>query len=154
MKNDIFNLTDRRLETQHKKILRRLDKRLAKGISGYDEVVELIKGECDRFQESAMAWPVVLRRRSSPKRREKKGDTLEIQIKVVHALSRPDSAKYQQSMQYYGRPPSYVAHKRLISGKCADLAEQGLAIVRAAKTISEILTVLEQTKCSEENTSS
>jgi hypothetical protein len=145
MRADIFVLSDKRLEANHKRLLKSVQKKIKDAVFDYDKVVALFQEECRRFPDTAMAWPIVLRR---------KGDVLEMQIKVVNVLSQPDGAKYQQSMQYYGRPPSFVAHRRLIDGDLQELVEQGLAVIRATKTISEVLTVLEQTKCSEESTSS
>lgn len=142
---DIFALSDKRLEANHKRLIESVERRLASGDFAYDRVIRILQEECHRFPDSAMAWPTVLKR---------KGEAVEIQIKVVNVLSQPDGAKFQQSMQYYRRPPSFVAHRRIIDGDALDLVEQGLAVIRATKTISEILTVLEQTKCSEGNTSS
>lgn len=142
---DIFAVTDKVLENQHKKLLRKLNGMIFRGEGVYNAIINVLQTECNRFPHTSVAWPVVLKR---------KGDAIEIQIKVVNALSHPEGAKYQQSMQYYGRPPAVVAHKRVIDGEgYYELAEQSLAVIRATKTIAEVLTALEETKCSEENTS-
>jgi len=142
---DIFAIPDKLLEKQHKKLLRRLNGVIFRGEDVYNTIVTSLQAECNRFPNTSVAWPVILKR---------KGDAIEIQIKVVNALSHPEGAKYQQSMQYYGRPPAVVAHKRVIDGEgYYELAEQSLAVIRATKTIAEVLTALEETKCSEESTS-
>ena len=143
MKDDIFAIPNRRLEVAHRKLLRKIAKPSRN--TDYHKVIDLLQEECDRFPAESMAWPAVLKR---------KGEAVEIQIKIVNVLSRPDSAKYQTSLRYYGRPPAVTSHRRIIEGDHMELAEKGLAIIRATKAIAEILTVLEQTKCSEEDTSS
>jgi hypothetical protein len=72
----------------------------------------------------------------------------------VDALAVPNGSRYKQSMQYYGRPPATVAHKRVIEGSIYEIADLTLAIIRAAKGIAETLTALEQTKCSKEDINS
>jgi hypothetical protein len=137
---DIFAIPDRMLEKQHKKLLAKLNDKIFDGNRAYDAIISTLQAECNRFPNTSMAWPSVLKR---------KGNAIELQIKIVNTLSHPNGAKYQQSMQYYGRPPAVVAHRRIVDGSLYEMAEQSLAIIRATKTISEVLTALEATKCSE-----
>lgn len=137
---DIFAVPDKVLEKQHQKLLTRLNDKIFDGDRAYDTVISTLQAECNRFPNTSMAWPSVLKR---------KGNVIELQIKIVNTLSHPNGAKYQQSMQYYGKPPAVVAHRRIVDGSLYEMAEQSLAIIRATKTISEVLTALEATKCSE-----
>jgi hypothetical protein len=128
--NDIFAIPRKRINAE----FRRLAKRKYKT---YDDVVQMLLKQCDRFPPAAVAWPTVLKR---------KGDRIEIGIKVANALAKKDSAKYQQSMQYYGRPPASLAHKRVLDGTNAEMVSLALEIIKTAKEIAETLTVLESTK--------
>jgi hypothetical protein len=126
----IFAIPRKRINAE----FRRLAKRKYKS---YDDVVKMLMKQCDRFPPASVAWPTVLKR---------KGDRIEIGIKVANALSRAESAKYKQSVQYYGRPPASLAHKRVLDGTNEEMVQMALDIIKVAKEIAEALTVLESTK--------
>jgi len=136
----IFNIPDKRLSTEYRRQL----KKIAKGGIGYDDAVNLLFRECKRFPEWSAMWPTIVKRKSQ---------SISITIHVAKASADPDSYGYKQKMAVTGRPPSTVAHQRLIEGSPKYLVEHGLEIIKATKTMSEILTTLEQT-CLGENTNS
>lgn len=127
----IFAIPRSRLNAEYRRLARRKWK-------SYDDVVKMLMKQCDRFPPASVAWPTILKR---------KGDRIEIGIKIANALSKPGSAKYQQSMQYYGRPPASMAHKRVLDGTNEEMLKDALEIIKVAKEIAETLTVLESTKC-------
>lgn len=127
---NIFSYTDEALENEHDLLL--------KQELSYERLIDKLLDYVRAFPDTAMAWPSVTKR---------KGDGIEINIKAVKARAPEECATYKASMQWTGRPPSFVVHKRVIRGDLIEIARLALATIRAAKTISEVLTVLEETKC-------
>ena len=132
----IFNIPHKRINEEFRRLAR-------KKYKTFDDVVKMLTKQAERFPPVSVAWPTILKR---------KGERIEIGIKIVNALSKETSIKFQQSLQYYGRPPAFLAHKRVLDGTNQEMAKAGLDIIKVAKGIAETLTVLESTKCSEDNT--
>ena len=135
----IFAVPMKELTKHHKQVLRR--KRLT-----YDDVINALQKHCSMFPDTSMAWPVMLRRK-------KVGNVYRVQaeIHVVKTMCTSSSKEYIRIMTNTGKRPDFIAHKRVIEGEnLRDIANQALEIIRAAKTVAEILTVLEETCPSEE----
>jgi hypothetical protein len=135
----IFAVPMKELIRHHKRVLKR--KRLT-----YNDVINALQKHCSMFPDASMAWPVMLRRK-------KVGDAYRVQaeIHVVKSTCGPGSKEYATIVKNTGKRPDFIAHKRVIEGEnLKEVANQALEIIRAAKAVAEILTVLEETCPSEE----
>jgi len=128
--SDIFMVPRKHINAEFRRLARRK-------YETYDDVVQMILKQCERFPSASVAWPTVFKR---------SGQRIEIGIKVVNCQSKPTSQNYRRKVAHTGRPPAFLAHIRVLSGTNAEMAAMALEIIKVAKEIAESLTVLESTK--------